>query len=118
MNMSFVSCNGTIKEFFDSVYCVLMIQNFVLNSSSVLLMVCCLYCDSIMFFRSFLILIIVFLVDIMVSSNCSQFLVFQICVSIVVISVSTSFLVFGGNDEADMVRICCIGVCSFCVRLL
>ena len=57
-----------------------------------------------MFFRLFLILIIVFVVGMMVSSNCSRFLVFQICVSIVVVSVSTSFLVFGVNDMADMVR--------------
>ena len=68
--------------------------------------------------RPFLILLIVFVVGMMVSSNCSRFLVFHICVSIVVVSVSTSFLAFGGNDLADMVRICCTDVYSFCIRFL
>ena len=65
-----------------------------------------------MFFRSFLILMIVLVVGMMVSSNCSQF------VSIVAVNVSTSFLVFGGSDMAHMVRTCSIGAYSFCIRFL
>ena len=65
-----------------------------------------------------MILIIVFVVGIIVSSNFSQFLVFQVCVSIVMVSVSKSFFVFGDNDKADIVRICRKGVYSFCVRFL
>ena len=63
-------------------------------------------------------LMIVLVLGMMVSSNYSRFLVFQICVNIVVVSVSTSFLVFDGSDMADIVRICCIGVYSFCIRFL
>ena len=47
---------------------------------------------------------------IVVPSNCSLFLVFHISVSIVVVSVRTSFLVFGGNDIADMDKMCCSGI--------
>ena len=63
-----------------------------------------------MVFSSFFTLIIVFVVDIIVSSNCSLFLVFHICVSIVVVSVRTSFLVFGSNDIADVDKMCCSGI--------
>ena len=63
-------------------------------------------------------LIIVFVLSIIVSSNCNRFLVFQIYVSIVMVSVSTSFFVFDGNDRADMDRTCCNGVYSFCARFL
>ena len=71
-----------------------------------------------MHFRSFLILIIVFVVGIIVSSNCSRFLVFQIYVSIVMVSVSKSVFVFGDNDKADIVRICCNDLYSLCIRFL
>ena len=52
-----------------------------------------------------------------VSSNCSLFLVFHMWVSIVVVSVRVSFFVFGGSDKDDIVRICCNGVFCFCVRV-
>ena len=60
---------------------------------------------------------IVLVVGMMVSSNCSRFLVFQKCVSIVVVSVSTSFLVFGGSDMAvgsDMALVSILFVLDFC----
>ena len=44
----------------------------------------------------------------------SSFLI--LIIVIVMIKVSTSFLVFGGNDRADMYEICCNGMCSFCVK--
>ena len=53
-----------------------------------------------------------------VSSNCSLFLVFHMWVSIVVVSVRVSFFVFGGSDKDDIVRICCNGLLfCFCVRV-
>ena len=52
-----------------------------------------------------------------VSSNCSLFLVFHILVSIVVVSVRVSLFVFGGSDKYDIVRIYCNGVFCFCVRV-
>ena len=52
-----------------------------------------------------------------VSSNCSLFLVFHMWVSIVVVSVIVSFFVFGGCDKDDIVRICCNGAFCFCVRV-
>ena len=66
-----------------------------------------------MFLRSFLMLIIVFVVGMIVSSYCSRFRV-----SIVMVSVKTSFLVFDGNDAAECVSMCCIGVYSVCVKHL
>ena len=61
-------------------------------------------------------LIVVFVVGMIASSNCSRFLVFQICVSTVVVNVSTSSFVFGGNDTAECVSMCCNCVYSFCVK--
>ena len=55
---------------------------------------------------------------IIVSSNCSLFLVFNMWVSIVVVSVRGSFFVFGGSGKDDIVRICCNDVFCFCVRVL
>ena len=53
-----------------------------------------------------------------VSSNCSLFLVFHMWVSIVVVSVRVSFFVFGGSDKDVIVRICCNGLLfCFCVRV-
>ena len=66
-----------------------------------------------MFLRSFLMLIIVFVVGMIVSSYCSRF-----CASIVMVSVKTSFLVFDGNDAAECVSMCCNGVDSVCVKHL
>ena len=66
-----------------------------------------------MFLRSFLMLIIVFVVGMIVSSYCSRF-----PVSIVMVSVKTSFLVFDGNDAAECVSMCCNGVDSVCVKHL
>ena len=68
-----------------------------------------------MFFSSFLIFMITLVAGMIVSSNCSLFLVFHMRVSIVVVSVS--FFVFGGGDKGDIVRICCNGVFCFCVRV-
>ena len=79
-----------------------------------MLFIVCLYYA----FRPFLILIIVFVVGIIVLSNCSRFLVFQIYVSIVMVSVSKIFFVLDDNDKVDIVKICCNGVYSFCVRFL
>ena len=50
-----------------------------------------------------------------ISPNCSLFLVFHMWVSIVVVSVRVSFFVFGGSDKDDFGRICCNGVFCFCV---
>ena len=58
-------------------------------------------------------LIIVFVVGMIVSSYCSRFRV-----SIVMVSVKTSFLVFDGNDAAECVSMCCNGVDSVCVKHL
>ena len=63
-------------------------------------------------------LIIVGVVGMIVSKNCNRFLLFQMCVSIVVVSVITSYLVLGGDVMADMVNMCCSGVYSVSVRLL
>ena len=52
-----------------------------------------------------------------ISPNCSLFLVFHMWVSIVVVSVRVSFFVFGGSDKDDFGRICCNGVFCFCVRV-
>ena len=41
----------------------------------------------------------------------SSFLI--LIIVIVVVKVSNSVLVFGGNDRADMDKICCNGMCSF-----
>ena len=60
-----------------------------------------------MFFSSFLIFMITLVAGMIVSSNCSLFLVFHICFlfsSIVVVSVRVSFLVFCGSDKDDIVR--------------
>lgn len=65
-------------------------QGFVLILSSVLFTACCLQCV-IIFLSLFLILIIVFLVGIIESLNRNQFFVFQICESIVMVSVSIVF---------------------------
>ena len=62
-----------------------------------------------MFFSSFLIFVITLVAGMIVSSNCSLFLVFHMWVSIVVVSVRVSFFDFGGSDK-DIVRICCNGV--------
>ena len=67
-----------------------------------------------MFFSSILILVITLVAGMIVSTNCSLFLVFHMWVSIVVVSVRVSF--FGGSDKDDIVRICCIGAFCFCVR--
>ena len=68
-----------------------------------------------MFLRLLLMFIILLVVGIMVSSNCSRFLVFRMWVSIVAVNVNTNFFVFGGNDKADLVSMCCNDVYSFCV---
>ena len=52
-----------------------------------------------------------------VSSNCSLFLVFHMWVSVAVVSVRVSFFVFDGSDKDDIVRVCCNGVFCFCVRV-
>ena len=52
-----------------------------------------------------------------VSSNCSLFLVFHMWVSIVVVSVRNSFFVFSGSDKDDIVRICCNDIFCLCVRV-
>ena len=70
-----------------------------------------------MFFSSFLIFVITLVAGMIVSSNCSLFLVFHMWVSIVVFSVRVSFFVFGGSDKDNIVRICCNGVFYFCVRV-
>ena len=70
-----------------------------------------------MFFSSFLIFMITLVVWMIISSNCSLFLVFHMWVSIVVVRVRVSFFVFGGSDKDDIVRICCNGVFCFCVRV-
>ena len=62
-------------------------------------------------------LIIVFIVGIIVSSNWNRFLVFHIWLRIVIVRVNTSFLVLDGNELAEWVRICCIGECSFWDKL-
>ena len=69
-----------------------------------------------MFFSSFLIFMITLVAGMIVSSNCSLFLVFHKWVSIVVVSVRVSFFVFGVSDK-DVVRICCNGAFCFCVRI-
>ena len=99
--MSLFSYNSNVKESLVNLI-ILLIQKFVLKLSSVLFIVCCLQFDCIMFLRSFFILTIMFVLGMMLSSNCNQFLVFQICVSIAVVSVSTSFFVFGGNDKVKI----------------
>ena len=60
---------------------------------------------------------ITLVVGMIVLSNCSLFLVFHMWVSIVVVSVSVSFFVFGGSDKGDIVRICGNGAFCFCVRV-
>ena len=70
-----------------------------------------------MFFSSFLIFMMTLVAEIIVSSNCSWFLVFHMWVSIVVVSVRFCFFVFGGSDKDYIVRICCNGVFCFCVRV-
>ena len=70
-----------------------------------------------MFFISFLIFIITLVAGMIVSPNCSLFLVFHVWVSIVVVSVRGSFFVFGGSDKDYIVSICCNGVFCFCVRV-
>ena len=67
-----------------------------------------------MFFSSFLIFMITLVAGMIA---CTLFLVFHMCVSIVVVSVRVSFFVFGGSDKDDIVRICCNGVFCFCVRV-
>ena len=52
-----------------------------------------------------------------VSPNCSLFLVFHMWVCIVVVSVRGSFFVFGGSDKDYIVSICSNGVFCFCVRV-
>ena len=52
-----------------------------------------------------------------VSTNCSLFLVFHMWVSFVVVSVRVSFFVFGDSDKDDIVRICFYGLFCFCVRI-
>ena len=44
------------------------------------------------------------------SSNYGLFLVFHICVGMVVVGVRASFLVFGGNYIAYMGKVCCSGI--------
>ena len=68
-----------------------------------------------MFFSSLLIFTIKLAAGMIVSSNCSLFLVFHMWVGIVVASVRASFFVFGGSDKDDIVRICCNDVFCFCV---
>ena len=70
-----------------------------------------------MFFSSFLIFMITLVAGMIVSSNCSLFLVFHRWVSIVVVIVRDSFFVFGGSDKDDIVSIYCNGVFCFCVRV-
>ena len=70
-----------------------------------------------MFFSSFLIFTITLVAGMIVTSNCSLFIVFHMWVNIVVVSVRVSFFVFGGSDKDDIVRICCNGVFCFCVRV-
>ena len=62
--------------------------------------------------------IIVLVVGMIVLSNCSLFLVFQIWVGIVTVNVKTSFFVLDGSDNADIVNICCNGVYSLFVMFL
>ena len=62
--------------------------------------------------------IIVLVVGMIVLSNCSLFLVFQIWVSIVTVNGKTSFFVLDGSDNADIVNICCNGVYSLFVMFL
>ena len=69
-----------------------------------------------MFFISFLIFIVTLVAGMIVSPNCSLFLVFHMWVSNVVVSVRGSFFVFGGSDKDYIVSICCNGVFCFCVR--
>ena len=70
-----------------------------------------------MFFSSIFMFRITLVAGIIVSSNCSLFLVFHMWVSIAVVSVRVSFFVFGGSGKDDIVRICCNGVFCFCVRV-
>ena len=70
-----------------------------------------------MFFSSFLIFVITLVAGMIVSSNCSLFLVFHMWVSIVVVSIRVSFFIFGDSDSDFGVRICCNGVICFCVRV-
>ena len=73
--------------------------------------ICCWKCTSIIVFSSFFVLVIVFVVGIILSSNWCLFLVFHMCVSTVMVSVRrTSFLVFGVNNIADIDKMCCSGV--------
>ena len=51
--------------------------------------------------------VITLVVGMIISSNCSLFLVFDMWVSIVAVSVTVSFFGFGGSDKDDIVRICC-----------
>ena len=69
-----------------------------------------------MFFSSFLIFMITLVAGMIISSNCSLFLVFHIWVSIVIVSVTVSFFAFGGCDKDGIFRICCDGVFCFCVK--
>ena len=69
----------------------LLIQKLLWNSCSVLFMVWCLWCVSTMFFSSFLVFVITLVAGMIVSSNCSLFLVFHTWVSIVVVSVRVNF---------------------------
>ena len=70
-----------------------------------------------MFFSSIFMFRITLVAGIIVSSNCSLFLVFHMWVSIAVVSVRVSFFVFGVSGKDDIVRICCNGVFCFCVRV-
>ena len=63
-----------------------------------------------MFFKLFLMFLIVFVLGIMVLSNCNLFRVFQMCVNIVLVIVKSSFFVLDGIDEAECVKICSNGV--------
>ena len=64
-----------------------------------------------------MILVITLVAAMIVSSNCSFFLVFHMWVSIVVVSVRVSFFVFGASHKGNIARICCNGVLCFCVRV-
>ena len=56
--------------------------------------------------------------SIIVFSNCNLFLVFHVSISIVIVSVKTSFLVFGDRDKTEIVNIYFRGMMPFCGKFL
>ena len=60
---------------------------------------------------------IVLVEGIIVLSNCSLFLIFHIWESIVIVNVCISFIVLGGNDNAEIVSVVVVRI-FFSIRFL